>query len=399
VVIAPKSRYNIREVKIMEYNFGDKIKSLRRAKELTQEQLAEVLGVSYQAISKWETNAALPDVTLFPILARFFGVTTDELHGMDEFRDRERIEEAYNRTFIKPEPPDAEDVALWRGLAREFPNNLKVRQHLAQVLLHYAQFEGKNEFRDEGLVIMEKVAANADGDERVNTIQQLCSQYAMAGEKQKALEWANKMTGAWFCREAVTENVLGLLRDPEVMPKMRDNIILYGMMLGNAIGQMDGFATNIFKDFLSAEQIIGLIKMRMKLEEIRWLLYPENAHGDGDWGLAFNYSHLAELYARQGDTDAVLDCAEKIAETALNATAALGTFNGNTQTQLNGDGSRTVTKHEDFTPRDLALGWLGGVRVFQRRARYAAVHGRVCGAARHIMTKKSPAERPIAIRK
>jgi transcriptional regulator with XRE-family HTH domain len=376
----PKSRYNIREVKIMEYNFGDKIKALRRAKELTQEQLAEILGVSYQAISKWETNAALPDVTLFPILARFFGVTTDELHGMDEYRDRERIEEAYNRTFMKPEPPDAEDVALWRGLAREFPNNLKVQQHLAQVLLHYAQFEGKNEFRDEGLVIMEKVAANADGDERINTIQQLCSQYAMAGEKQKALEWANKMTDAWFCREAVTENVLAIIRDPEIMPKMRDNIILYGMMLGNSLGQLASFATGVFKDFLTTEQIIGLIKMRMKLEEIRWILHPEDAHRDGDWSHAIICSQLAALYASLGDTEAVLECAEKIAETALAATAALGAFNGNTQTQLNEDGSRTVTKHEAFTPRDLALGWLEEYECFnavRATPRFAAAVARL----------------------
>ena len=60
-------------------NFGNRIKALRRKMNLTQEELAERLNVSYQTISKWETGASLPDITLFPLLANFFDVTTDEL--------------------------------------------------------------------------------------------------------------------------------------------------------------------------------------------------------------------------------------------------------------------------------------------------------------------------------
>ena len=62
-------------------NIGNKIKELRKARGITQEQLAERVGVSFQAVSKWENNIALPDITLAPILASFFGVTLDELFG------------------------------------------------------------------------------------------------------------------------------------------------------------------------------------------------------------------------------------------------------------------------------------------------------------------------------
>ena len=60
-------------------NIGGKIKKLRCEHGLTQEQLAELAGISFQAVSKWENNIALPDITLVPKLARIFSVSIDEL--------------------------------------------------------------------------------------------------------------------------------------------------------------------------------------------------------------------------------------------------------------------------------------------------------------------------------
>ncbi len=60
-------------------NFGDKLKQIRANQGLSQEQLAEKIGVSRQAITKWETNRGLPDVENMIILAEIFKVTLDEL--------------------------------------------------------------------------------------------------------------------------------------------------------------------------------------------------------------------------------------------------------------------------------------------------------------------------------
>lgn len=72
---------------------SDKIRTLRRAKGLTQEQLAEVLFVTAQSVSKWENGLSAPDLTLLPIIARFFGITIDELFGyrLDALNRRERF--------------------------------------------------------------------------------------------------------------------------------------------------------------------------------------------------------------------------------------------------------------------------------------------------------------------
>ncbi len=63
-------------------SMGKRIAQLRKDKGMTQEQLAEKLGVSAQAVSKWENDISCPDITLLPLLASTLGVTTDELLGI-----------------------------------------------------------------------------------------------------------------------------------------------------------------------------------------------------------------------------------------------------------------------------------------------------------------------------
>ncbi len=63
-------------------NIGEKIAELRRMRKMTQEELAGVIGVSAQTVSKWENSVTMPDILLLPILAGFFEVTIDELFSI-----------------------------------------------------------------------------------------------------------------------------------------------------------------------------------------------------------------------------------------------------------------------------------------------------------------------------
>ena len=66
---------------------NEKISELRRRKGITQEELARALGVTNQAVSKWESSQCCPDISLMPEIADYFGVTTDELFGHDVKED------------------------------------------------------------------------------------------------------------------------------------------------------------------------------------------------------------------------------------------------------------------------------------------------------------------------
>lgn len=77
----------------MNLHFGETLKALRKEKNLTQENLANFLGVSFQAVSKWERNESYPDITMLPSIASLFGVSVDKLLGIDLIERDKKIEE------------------------------------------------------------------------------------------------------------------------------------------------------------------------------------------------------------------------------------------------------------------------------------------------------------------
>lgn len=72
---------------------GNKIKLLRTNRQITQEQLADVLNISGQAVSKWENDTSSPDISMLPILADYFGITIDELldHRLNSLTNKEKF--------------------------------------------------------------------------------------------------------------------------------------------------------------------------------------------------------------------------------------------------------------------------------------------------------------------
>lgn len=75
----------------MKLYIGENIKRLRRERDMTQEELAEQLSVSFQSVSRWENNACYPDMELIPEIAAFFGVTADDLMGLNAAREEAEI--------------------------------------------------------------------------------------------------------------------------------------------------------------------------------------------------------------------------------------------------------------------------------------------------------------------
>ena len=83
---------------------GKKIRQLRFRAGLTQEQLAERMGVGAQSVSKWENAVSMPDITSLPLLAEIFGVSIDDLFDLSAEQRLNRIE---NRMDMEEElPPD-----------------------------------------------------------------------------------------------------------------------------------------------------------------------------------------------------------------------------------------------------------------------------------------------------
>ena len=117
---------------------GKKIRNLRLDKEVKQEELAEYLGVSIQAVSKWETEASVPDIALLPGIAVFFGVTIDELFQLSDEAEFERIENMFwHERRIPPETFD-HCVRFLEGVLKSDPKNVRACCCLAYLYNHRA---------------------------------------------------------------------------------------------------------------------------------------------------------------------------------------------------------------------------------------------------------------------
>lgn len=81
----------------MSISIGMNIRKLRKERDLSQEVLAERLGISFQAVSRWERGESYPDITMLPTIANFFGITVDDLLGMTEFRESEEVKAIIER--------------------------------------------------------------------------------------------------------------------------------------------------------------------------------------------------------------------------------------------------------------------------------------------------------------
>ena len=119
----------------MEIKLGEKIKALRKQKNISQEVLAQVLGVSFQAVSKWETGVTMPDVALIPAIASFFEVSTDELFDFNRMEQEQKVMElcwaAANYRWSDP----ARSEAMLRDALKQFPGNDIILNNLLYTML------------------------------------------------------------------------------------------------------------------------------------------------------------------------------------------------------------------------------------------------------------------------
>ena len=106
------------------YNIGKRIKELRIGKGLTQEKLADQLGVTYQSVSKWENGVTYPDLSLIVPLSGILKVSTDELLGANE-RNQRMLELEFEYEEAKKRGGVKEALVLSELGKNQYPDNMK----------------------------------------------------------------------------------------------------------------------------------------------------------------------------------------------------------------------------------------------------------------------------------
>ncbi len=211
----------------MQLKLHETIRQLRKRDNRTQEELAKELGITAQAVSRWESGSAYPDMEFIPAIANYFGVTIDRLFGYACDRDN-RIEEllarvqAYGLPYKNNGPWFDECVAMLREGLAEFPGNPKLTLALAKALseagwrrqgewLYYDE-EGhmqhsydpgrKNVYWTEAVKLCEGLLTEAlMGETAAEATELLVMLYRNLGESARGIAAAQTMPTLRQCRE------------------------------------------------------------------------------------------------------------------------------------------------------------------------------------------------------
>ncbi|MBO5756739.1 MAG: helix-turn-helix transcriptional regulator, partial [Clostridia bacterium] len=196
----------------MEIKVGKKIKLLRKKNDVTQDKLAAHLGVTPQAVSRWESETCYPDIESLPAIADFFGVSMDELMCYDSLQKEqkvaeyiEKVEALYDRDEL------AEALALLREAVAEIPSSFELQLELASTL-SAINADGKPRRADmqEAVSLCVHILEDCTDDLlRDRTKKTLCDIYShQLGDDERAQDIANKLHSMSFSKEIVKATVL-----------------------------------------------------------------------------------------------------------------------------------------------------------------------------------------------
>lgn len=130
---------------------GATIRQLRQEQDITQEQLAEALGITSRAVSQWECDRTAPDISQLPALANFFDVTTDRLLGVDITRRKDEINAIleYDRVNYTSEGNNRGSIDYLSGKLKQYPNSPELFYALAASM--YSLYFQSGEIDDDEL--------------------------------------------------------------------------------------------------------------------------------------------------------------------------------------------------------------------------------------------------------
>lgn len=275
----------------MEITLADNLKELRLKKGLTQERLASYLGVSFQAISKWEHGETYPDICMLPAIASFFNVTTDYLLCVDKSKKDEAIN-TYISQYEKlwSQSRFEEVMKVMQKAVSEFPGEFSLLVRYLNALIWNNSCNEKS-----------AVGIRSEVEEIYAMIRDGC-------KVDSIRIWAKKLVCQYYFRLSSIENsgivysdAAALLSELPLMQNSRDYL---SCILCSDAEEKNVAAKNLISEavFILCKAVNAMCedsgKAPSELLEIQLLTANilETVYRSGDFGK--NYINAAVIYAR-----------------------------------------------------------------------------------------------------
>ena len=281
----------------MDINIKDKLRVLRQQKNITQEELANQLGITKQSVGKWERGEGYPDITLLPKIALYFDVTVDELLGVDKARIEETInaylEEGKQYGF---DGDTKRELELWEKAYKEFPNDIRVMCKLMYALISDKDERPISEDKLKRVVELGETILNTSTDRDYRESAILCLCLAHRGiDDEKALHYADMGGDFVTNRVELRCDILSGEEGVEACQEYLRDLILTAANTAAAIPR---------KKRLSYEEMIEAYTFGIDLYK---RLFSDGNLGFYNCEVAYNYYCLAYVHAEFQNTEKVLE--------------------------------------------------------------------------------------------
>ncbi len=286
---------------------GSTIKKLRRERDITQEQLAEYLGISSRAVSQWECGRTAPDISQVPALAHLFEVSADVLFGIDMSRKEKQIQDLIEQAKAYWEQGyHAKGEEILRKGLQEYPNSYPMMLDLMSCIWRIRdepQNEGKRKsMTKEVIELGEKILDGCtDTEIRNGAVQLLCYTYPETGDTGRAVSLAEKMPDRYLIKERLLSSIYTKTKR---FVAIRD--ILFDMIC-------DLFSTMLFNNGplddksrpYTDEELILLYKKYFAMME---LVFEDGNYGFCRQELGWANIEMAMVFMRLNDYESAIEC-------------------------------------------------------------------------------------------
>ena len=302
---------------------GEKIRLLRKKNDVTQDKLAYHLGVTPQAVSRWESGVCYPDMNYLPAIADYFSVTMDELLCYSGAQKAAKVEEYLEQVeALLDRDRVGEALELLRTAMAEIPSDASLQLETAQVLSLYAGMLEESNGGERARAAMDAALTEAvslcrhiledctDDGLRDETKKVLCDIYAhQLDDVARAEEIADQLHGMSVSREIIRAT---MLTGEVAFSQAQRNVIHFADNMWWHLYNL-ACVPDISGDRYTTAEKIAILEKGVSLFE---LVFDETPLFYAD-RLANSYRQLAMLYLSIGHNAEALDAFERMADYAV----------------------------------------------------------------------------------
>lgn len=299
----------------MKLSIGENIKLFRKAKDITQEQLAEMLNVSSQSVSRWELGICYPDMELLPMLAEIFEITVDKLLGVDNIAEKKKVDEYLNRFQVAINQGKIDEcISIAREGIAEYPNNYALLNKLMYALFvsgddtgNISNWKENMENYDAEITSLgERIMKYCpDQNIRLEAISRLAFNHCEQGRKEIGKQIYEMLPPMILCRE---NQMWWSLEEDEKTSFLQKQIKKSYDMLYDFIWLLATCGK------LSPTNSLSVIN---KAEELTNLITDEKQYNIDSWGNSRIHYDKAKLYSKIGCKKSVYEQLELAARKAI----------------------------------------------------------------------------------